>query len=296
LWKNNSKTWKEWTIGLTLLLSVLYLLKTGADHMFPRALTVPTFVAAVIAIRELEERNYIGLFWQADLSVLVIFFLMGLTTPYSPLRLKFIGERLNFPPDDAQMEKISNHSIRDFQLFFWNKRLNGFDTRKNFPPGNLHEEVFTSQGASGDVSFGYGPGLHNIDPHTLADPLMSHIPQNYDFFVPDHNLRAYPLGYIESVLSKENLIVDSNLKEFYDKVLIITRGPVFTLERLKTVLIMNVGAYQHLIDGYTGKGAIRSKKLDKYIERKTDIAGYDLIFCPEKYGRFDLLCLQNSSE
>ena len=107
--------------------------------------------------------------------------------------------------------------------------------------------------------------------------------------MPDHNIRSYPLGYVESVIAKQNLIVDPSLHEFYDKVLLITRGPLVSWDRFVAIVKMNVGGYQHLIDGYNGRGAI--KDLSEYIDEKHPVEGYDLVYCPDKFQQFELLCL-----
>jgi hypothetical protein len=59
-----------------------------------------------------------------------------------------------------------------------------------------------------------------------------------------------PAGYIASVSTAQNRIVDPALHEYYDKLLIITTGPIFTTERFRTIWRMNTGAYSGLIEEY----------------------------------------------
>ena len=48
----------------------------------------------------------------------------------------------------------------------------------------------------------------------------------------------------------KNIISDPDLHEFYDKILIITRGELFSGERIRTILDMNLGRYDHLVESY----------------------------------------------
>jgi arabinofuranosyltransferase len=52
------------------------------------------------------------------------------------------------------------------------------------------------------------------------------------------------------VSTAENRIVDPSLHEYYDKLLIVTTGPIFTMERFRTIWRMNTGAYAGLIEQY----------------------------------------------
>ena len=43
---------------------------------------------------------------------------------------------------------------------------------------------------------------------------------------------------------------DKNLAEYYDKLLLITRGDLFSWERIKTIFEMNLGKYDYLLEEY----------------------------------------------
>ena len=47
-----------------------------------------------------------------------------------------------------------------------------------------------------------------------------------------------------------NLIEDPFLHVYYDKIINITRGPIFSCERFFDILNMNTGRYQYLVDLY----------------------------------------------
>jgi len=63
--------------------------------------------------------------------------------------------------------------------------------------------------------------------------------------------RDLPAGYQESVQTGENMIIDPSLHEYYDILCLITRsGDLFSKERLKAVINMNLGRYDYLIEEY----------------------------------------------
>lgn len=70
--------------------------------------------------------------------------------------------------------------------------------------------------------------------------------------------RPIPNGYRETLWNinsmqktgKGNKITSLALSEFYEKVCIITRGKLFSKERLKTIIRMNFHGYDYLIKKY----------------------------------------------
>lgn len=87
--------------------------------------------------------------------------------------------------------------------------------------------------------FGYfaGPTVHIVDPWSLGDPLLARLP-----FRPTgpwrvgHYERSLPAGYLDSLRADENLETDPAIARLYDDVRLITRGPLFTSERLAAIL------------------------------------------------------------
>ncbi len=63
-----------------------------------------------------------------------------------------------------------------------------------------------------------------------------------------HFVRNVPDGYIDSLMNGNETIVNPQVNEFYKKLKIVTQNDeLFTLERLKTIALFNVGAYNHLL-------------------------------------------------
>lgn len=85
----------------------------------------------------------------------------------------------------------------------------------------------------------------------LMDPLLSRMPSpNCKYWRIGHVIRLIPDGYIETVRTGENRIIDPSLHEYYDKMLLIITGDLFDTERLTTIWNMNTGKYDYLLDDY----------------------------------------------
>jgi arabinofuranosyltransferase len=99
--------------------------------------------------------------------------------------------------------------------------------------------------------YGYfaGPDVHVVDGFALTDPLLARLPMKYE---PDwrvgHYFRPLPDGYLETLETGEDRLVDRDLAAYNEKLRLITRGPLFDVERWHAIVRMNLGLYDHLID------------------------------------------------
>jgi arabinofuranosyltransferase len=106
--------------------------------------------------------------------------------------------------------------------------------------------VRTSVGFLGYLA---GPTVHIVDPLALTDPLLARLPAvDRPDWRPGHHLRALPEGYLLSLDTGADLFADRGVGEYYRRLCLLTRGPLFDPERLQTLLAFNLGWYNHLID------------------------------------------------
>ena len=92
------------------------------------------------------------------------------------------------------------------------------------------------------------------DTYCLGDPLLSKLPAVYNpSWRVGHLKRVCPEEYRYSVEEDKNLISDPDLREYYDKILLITRGDLFSTERLKAVMDLNTGKYDYLVENYVSR-------------------------------------------
>ncbi|MBK7455706.1 MAG: hypothetical protein IPJ46_18865 [Anaerolineales bacterium] len=65
-----------------------------------------------------------------------------------------------------------------------------------------------------------------------------------------HFQRDLPNGYIDTIKIGKNKIKNPDLAQFYDKLKIIISGNLYSIERISTILEMNTGKYDYLIERY----------------------------------------------
>jgi arabinofuranosyltransferase len=100
---------------------------------------------------------------------------------------------------------------------------------------------------AGMFGFFAGPRVHVVDDFALTDPLLARLPAVPTLSRPGHLSRTLPRGYGESLASGENRIRDPRLARFYDQLRLVTRGPLWSAERLSAVLALNLGRYDQLL-------------------------------------------------
>lgn len=103
----------------------------------------------------------------------------------------------------------------------------------------------------GVIGYYAGPKKYIIDPNALSDPLLARLPVGQDFYFAfwvSHWTRSLPEGYVESRRSGANLVTDPRIHAFFDKVLNVTEGRVFSISRLRDIFALNWGGYRHFSD------------------------------------------------
>jgi arabinofuranosyltransferase len=94
-----------------------------------------------------------------------------------------------------------------------------------------------------------GDKTYIVDEVGLTNPVLARLPAVSDTnWTIGHLTRHIPMGYIKTLTTGVNVIEDPNLHEYYDKLHLITNGPIFSKKRFETILKMNLGEYDYLID------------------------------------------------
>ncbi len=65
-----------------------------------------------------------------------------------------------------------------------------------------------------------------------------------------HFTRKIPIGYLETITNGENKLQDTYLREYYDKISLVTRGNLFDFNRLVEIWNLNTGKYYYYIEAY----------------------------------------------
>jgi hypothetical protein len=110
------------------------------------------------------------------------------------------------------------------------------------------EKLFMTD-AAGFIGYAAGPDVHFVDKYGLGDALMARLPAEVPWRI-GHFARRVPDGYEDTIIHGRNVIGDPGVGAYYERLRLITEGPLFTRERWRTILRMNLGRYDHYISSY----------------------------------------------
>ena len=91
--------------------------------------------------------------------------------------------------------------------------------------------------------------IHIVDRLALTDPLLSRLPSDADWRI-GHFPRTLPEGYFDSLETGTNRIADPDLARYYEKMTLITRGPLWSRPRVAAIAGMNAGRYDEWLRAF----------------------------------------------
>ncbi len=234
-------------VGVVLYL--LYVVKIGGDFMSGRFFAAPFLLAVIyLACVVQSEQNKV---WAAVLAAAL---LLSLGAPASPLWGNgYIGQA------ESLKEFVSKSGIADERAFYF-KETGLVNAARNVQfPDSLYagrKWIKTSSGVAllqrlGFEGYAAGPNAHVLEAWALADPLLAHLP------VADpvgwrigHFARTIPDGYIETLETGKNQILNPDLAAYYDRLALVVKGDIFAPGRFAEILRLNTGYYNDLIQKY----------------------------------------------
>jgi hypothetical protein len=120
-------------------------------------------------------------------------------------------------------------------------------------------ERVTVQGSIGFYGLAAGPDKHLVDRNALADPLLARLPVSprlYFEFYAGHFFRDIPDGYLETLTAGQNRLQDPLLHGYYDHLSRVIQGPLFSMERARSIWHLNAGAGRHFASLYEQRRSI----------------------------------------
>ena len=235
------------SVALGVSIYLVYLLWIGGDVMSGRFLAVPYLMLVMVLIEDLGNiRGEIRpLRWVALILVtLVVRIGAGVFGP----NVDFAGV--------GDQRRIW-YRFTGLSYVLWENPWPDLSWRIVPGKGCPAEHCIVPKDIVGLNGFYSGPDVIIVDEMTLGDPFRARLPgrRGSDFNLPwrtgwgpSHISRVIPDGYIESLESGENRIVDPDLASFYEAVTLVTRGPLWTRARWKEIWKINTGAYQPAIN------------------------------------------------
>lgn len=237
------KDWRSLPLVLGIMLYLAYMVSIGGDFMRGRFLTAPFFCALILLLRLDLPR----LDWRWSALVLVVIFIVELNTAIPSWQLTPAVEK--YPIDltgiaDERMFYFKGNGL--FSGLPW-VDLPGFAWRyigEYWKRSGIRVKDWDSVGM---VGYFAGPQVHIVDRLAITEPLLARLPMKV---MPKwrigHYPREVPLGYLETLESGQNQIANRRLAEYYDKLALITRGPLWDPARWQAIWKMNTGQYDSL--------------------------------------------------
>jgi arabinofuranosyltransferase len=233
-------------VSAGILLYLLYIVTIGGDFMSGRFFAVPVFLAVAETARTAGNRSRTiakvayGTGIAAVFMVAVHFFGFNGFAADSTSRNGISDERMFYAP------ALSLQAIRDGQAIekvLWVRGAKRLARRKS---------AALRAGTIGLAGYYAGPNVHILDVLALGDPLLSRLPPRKGSRV-GHFERRLPRGYEKSLLSGRLSFEDPDLNEYCRVVWSVTRGPVWSVQRLGDSVRLITGAYDPLVDSYVSR-------------------------------------------
>ena len=244
----------QW-LSLALVVHCLYVLWVGGDYMQGRFVSFAVLLAIVILARIASQARRGG---RAALSLLLLPAAYAVLYPRTPLNTPF-----DQPKDPAGIRAPGREYVMDARATLGHyTSLSSFLTRDRAAAYPRHPLALAGlQLAASDQNgvvahaggmVGYHAGLSKIviEAHGIADPLLARMPASV-FAGVGHYIRYRPEGYIDSLIKPDGAIEDVDLRAYHAKLRLLTESDeLFSAERLKTILLLNLGVYDHLRDHF----------------------------------------------
>jgi arabinofuranosyltransferase len=267
-----AKSTRAIAIGVALYL--VYIISVGGDFMSGRFFALPIVLSAAILAR---------MTWNASTAVTAIAVLsvVGLAAPYPNLLSdSSFGTRGNggIRPTGIADERGWYYQQTGLLRMLYSTEMPPHEWAEKGKNYRLAKTAVAFESCVGFCGFYAGAGVHMYDGYALTEPFLARLPTNP---IPSwrigHLPRTPPFGYDKSLLANSNVIRDSGAALYYDKLCLITKGPLFSLERLKTVVTMNRGGYDSLLKNFwdTTSRTVKYDDFDSVIAEGTawDVPG-----------------------
>lgn len=238
-------------LALGLVLYQVYLFHIGGDFMRGRFFSPPFYVALALAASFPK-----GWVRKSTLGALFVF-LVG-TLAFRPPFDRF-DTRFGTGPGNP-LVFVDEGGITDERAYYY--PVTGMLSASRPPEGvrahawwRMGELIGESRArvltmrAAGFLGQGLRDGQYAIDIYGLNDPLLARLPSFDDGrWKPGHPYRTLPRGYVRTHLEGKNLLEDPALRDYYELIRTVTRGPLLSLERIRAIVALNTGYAARAVD------------------------------------------------
>jgi arabinofuranosyltransferase len=236
------------------LLYVAFTISVGGDFMSGRFFATPFVIAMIAIVGELRGWDY----HPALAGVLLIY---NLLMPIVPVKTTASYDAAWPWRSQNGIKDERGHYHRITNVFFYSpfRTLPDHTWMREGLSFSQSPDKVTVQGSIGFYGLQAGPAKHLVDRNALSDPLLARLPvswQLYFEFYAGHYFRDLPEGYLESIANGDNRIADPQIHAYYDRLLDVTRGPLWRGSRLASIWYLNVGEGRRFARRYESRRPI----------------------------------------
>lgn len=247
---------KLFCVGIGMLLYSIYIVRIGGDFMAGRFFAIIVFCAAIILLELRLKKNILVLAGVLIFTAMLPFnnILSGAAYENGIIPVSGIAdERGVYYKTTSLLNAVRQDGYLTFNRYTWVQEAKD----------NLYsDDKIVVNGNIGFYGLTVGAEIHVVDGLALGDALIARLPVGYSqSWRIGHLARIIPDGYLESIESGENLLTDKNLAEYYDVLHNIISGDLFSKERFKQIIDMNLGKYDYLIDKDFYRGYVADKQM-----------------------------------
>jgi arabinofuranosyltransferase len=226
---------RDWPFLIGFILYTAYIVRVGGDFMTGRFFSVAVLVFVAIWARHP---------WKLPRgAVPVALGLLAVVSVFGSSRPTVTSSSWTFTVSPADAMSVSG--IADERAFYY--RYTGLLrwSRARTLPWNAQVqrglELAAAPAIAREVNIGFmgfyaGPRVTIIDEYGLCDPFLARLPATNADWRTGHYYRPSPPGYVESIESGANRLVDPQQARLYEQIRVITRGPVWTVRRWRAIL------------------------------------------------------------
>jgi arabinofuranosyltransferase len=123
-------------------------------------------------------------------------------------------------------------------------------------------KLYLPQGANGFTGYYAGPDVYIIHGLAITDGFLARVPPIYNpNWRSGHFMRTIPAGYLEVEAGIQQHLEDPVLDAYYQKIRLVTEGPIFSLERWQVIWELNTHKFEDLLPGYSVKFRFPNMKI-----------------------------------
>ncbi len=244
-------------VGLGVLAYAVYVVRIGGDFMAGRFLSALVVIVVVVMVR---ERLRLVSHLLPAMGFVVLLHVYG-ANPVHQTGKSFAGWEQTSGVGDERAYYFRTTGLVYASV---NKRMPSHDWWRDGERDRAQGLRVIEKGALGMYGVAAGPGVHIVDRFALCDPLLARLPMrrlpNEPWRV-GHYYRLIPQGYHQAAIGNTTL-KDPDLRRYYEKIQLVTRGPLFSKERWEAIWGLHTGRYRRWLERY------RERAYHLYTERE----------------------------